>query len=259
LSLPADLSPSRIEAALRGRFGRELEVRAVTGSTMDDVRESAASGAEGYVVVADRQDAGRGAHGRSWTSPAGSDLYFSVLLRPALPLTAIAPLTLAVGVAVAEAIDALLDRSLAKVKWPNDVLLEQKKCAGVLVESRAAGPMADAVVVGVGLNVNRETFPPELAGIATSLVLARGDGGAYDRAAVLGALLVSIESWYDRFLAAGPAPIIAAVEARLAFRAERVRCGGIEGRVAGISSEGGLRLHTDAGERVALAGRIETI
>lgn len=258
----ADLAKARVAPRLGGRFGRELVVRDVTGSTMDDVRDAAGAHAEGFVVVADRQDAGRGAHGRAWASPAGKDLYFSVLLTPALPLAALAPLTLAMGVAVAEAADALLGRPGALVKWPNDVLIAEpaRKCAGVLVESRATGPVADAVVVGVGLNVNRESFPPELAGIATSLVLAKGDGGAIDRAEALAKVLGLLETWYDRFLSVGPAPVVAAVESRLAYRGERVRVGGIEGRVDGISPDGGLRIHTDeGGERVVLAGTVERV
>ncbi len=258
-STSAALDPSAILASLRGRFGRELEVRDVTGSTMDDVRECAAGHAEGFVVVADRQEAGRGSHGRPWSSPAGTDLYFSILLRPNLPLAAIAPLTLAVGVAVAEAVDALLGRRLAEVKWPNDVLLGRKKCAGILVESRATGPVAESIVVGVGINLNRETFPPDIADLATSLSVARGGGAPLDRAEALAAVLASIEAWYDRFVENGAAPVITAVESRLAFRGERVRCGGLEGLVEGISADGGLRLRTDEGERVALAGRVEPV
>lgn len=257
MSAPADLDPSRVGPLLRGRFGRELEVRAVTGSTMDDLRERAAGRPEGWVVVADRQEAGRGTRGRRWWSPPGTDLYFSLLLRPNLPLAMAAPLTLAVGVGLAEAVDTLLGERLAEVKWPNDVLLGRKKCAGVLVESRTMGPLTESVAVGVGLNLNRASFPPELVGHATSLARARLGDEVFDRAEALATVLASIEIWYDRFLSFGAAPVIHAVESRLAFRGERVRCDGLEGALEGLSPEGGLRLSTEKGERVVLVGRLE--
>ncbi|MBC7173456.1 MAG: biotin--[acetyl-CoA-carboxylase] ligase, partial [Polyangiaceae bacterium] len=201
-------------------------------------------------------EAGRGAHGRSWVSPAGTDLYFSILIRPALPLASAGALTLAVGVGVAEAVDTLLGRPLARVKWPNDVLLGTRKCAGVLVESRASGPVADSIVVGIGLNVNRIAFPTELERDATSLALARS-GAPLDRAQALATVLAAVERWYERFLAHGAAPVVEAVESRLALRGERISCGGVAGVLDGISPEGGLRLLTPEGERVLFAGRIE--
>ncbi len=256
---PADLAPSRVLGALGTRMlGRALEVKTTTGSTMDDARLAAEHAPEGFVVVADRQDAGRGSHGRAWASPSGTDLYFSAVLRPPLPLAALGALTLAMGVGVAEAADALLSkgsRRAAAVKWPNDVWLSGKKCAGILVESRASGERADFVVVGVGLNVNRRAFPAELEGAATSLALESGT--TWDRAEVLGVVLGSLERWYDRFVERGAATVVREVEARLALRDAAVRCGGIEGTLAGLTPEGGLRIATPSGERVVIAGRLE--
>src|SRR6185503_19101937 len=120
------------------------------------------------------QRRGRGSHGRSWASPSGGDLYLSIVARPQLPLAQLAPLTLAVGLGVADAADAVLGaaaRAPARVKWPNDVWLGGKKCAGILVETRS-GSAAPELIVGVGVNVNRVSFPDELAVTATSLRLA---------------------------------------------------------------------------------------
>ena len=257
--IPADLAPDRVCAALRTRMlGRSLEIKAATGSTMDDARLVATHRPEGFVTVADHQAEGRGSHGRIWESPAGTDLYFSVLLRPPVALASLGALTLAMGVGVAEAADALLGRSVARVKWPNDVWLSGgAKCAGILVESRASGAIADFVVVGVGLNVNRRSFPEGLAAGATSLSIE--SGMPFDRAEVLAEILASLERWYDRFVERGAAPIVQAVEARLAMRGRRVRCGGVEGRLEGLSPEGGLRIADDRGERVVMAGRLELI
>jgi BirA family biotin operon repressor/biotin-[acetyl-CoA-carboxylase] ligase len=255
---PADLTPSRVNDALATRvLGRALEVKAATGSTMDDARLAAEHRPEGFVVVADHQGAGRGSHGRVWESPPGTDLYFSAVVRPRVSLASLGALTLAMGVGLAEAADALLGRSVAQVKWPNDVWLSGKKSAGILVESRASGDTADFVVVGVGLNVNRRAFPPELAPHATSLALEAGR--RWDRAEVLAAVLGSLERWYDRFLEQGAAPVVEAVESRLALRGRAVRCGGVEGRLEGLTLGGGLRIAGADGERVVVAGRLEPI
>jgi len=169
------LASAATEAALEpSRFGRSLDLRAETGSTMDDAREAAASVPEGHVVLADRQSAGRGSRGRRWESPAGVDLYLSIVLKPLIPAATLGALTLAFGAAVAEAVEALVPGARARVKWPNDVLIGDRKCAGVLIESRSAGTEPPTLIAGLGLNVNRVDFPPELGGEATSLALEAG-------------------------------------------------------------------------------------
>jgi len=249
------LDPDRIQSHLRTlRFGRSLDVRQETRSTNDDAREAAEGGApDGHTVVTDEQTRGRGARGRAWSSPPGTDLYFSVVVRPAMDAAALPTITLAAGLAVAEAVDRVRDTGpRASVKWPNDVLLDGRKCAGVLAESTSVGQRVSVVVIGIGLNVNRQSWPEELGDTATSLALA--SGGTFDREAVLAEVLADLERWVDLLASAGPACVCRALEGRLAWRGRWVRVDGIEGRVAGVASTGALELDTEQGRRSVTTG-----
>jgi BirA family transcriptional regulator, biotin operon repressor / biotin---[acetyl-CoA-carboxylase] ligase len=244
LGVIADLERARVELRSR-RFGRSLEILAETGSTNDDARAALERGAlDGHTIVADRQSAGRGARGRVWSSPGGSDLYFSIVSRAHIDLSRSPPLTLAIGLGVARAIEALAQRE-ARVKWPNDVLLGGRKCAGILVEASARGAMLEGAVIGIGIDVNREDFDPELDVIATSMKRERGE--RFDRATVLARALESVEEEVDRFVASGPASIVDRVGARLAWIGERASSDDVEGLVLGLAPSGALRMRTDDG------------
>ena len=267
MSAPSDLLEDRVQVLLRTlRYGRSLRVLPETDSTNDDARADAAAGAvDGHVVVADAQRHGRGSHGRSWASPAGTDLYLSIVARPERPLAQLAPLTLAVGLGVVECVDAMLGNQAlapARVKWPNDVWIGTKKCAGILVEARAvagpgSAPERAELVIGIGLNVNRLDFPEELATSATSLRASREPSTLLDRAMVLVTLLRHVERRVDHFVARGGEPLAAALQPRLALRGTRVRCDGREGTLLGVASSGALRLATDSGMVELISGRIE--
>lgn len=141
--------------------------RKKVSSTNDELRELAANGmAEGLVLVCEEQAAGRGRRGAAWFSPKGESLAFSILLRPSAPKSMWSRLSLATGLAVAEALERFVP--LAEIKWPNDVQIAGKKIAGILVEAGA-----DFVIVGIGINVNSEHFPEGLA--ATSLKSETGN------------------------------------------------------------------------------------
>ena len=156
-----------------GPWGAHVAVAEVTGSTNHDLMAAARAGAgHGQVLFAEEQTRGRGRLGRHWHSPRGVNLYFSVLLYPPrLDITQFPPFALVAGLAVAEAIHEATGLS-AKVKWPNDVLIGRRKVAGLLTEALPGSPAG--LVVGVGLNVNQDRFPPDLREIATSLALATG-------------------------------------------------------------------------------------
>lgn len=260
-----ELNEQRLGRVLRSaRYGRSLTVLDVTDSTNDDARRAAAAGApDGHVVVADSQRRGRGSHARSWASPAGTDLYLSIVARPRLPLSQLPPLTLAVGLGVADAVDELLVMEepavRTEVKWPNDVWLRAKKCAGILVEASSSGDEPGPVVIGIGLNVNRMSWPDELRTTATSLREARAGATALDRGSVLATLLACVETWVDRLVAEGGGRIAEALQARLALRGRRVRCDAVEGSLLGVSETGALRIATDRGVRELIAGRLEPV
>jgi BirA family transcriptional regulator, biotin operon repressor / biotin---[acetyl-CoA-carboxylase] ligase len=252
-----ELHSEQVSALLStSRVGRSLELKPSTGSTNDDARRAAQQGApDGHVIVADEQTNGRGSRGRSWVSPPGTDLYFSLIARLPLAPSSVPPLTLAVGLAMAEGIEGLLpvgERAL--VKWPNDVWVARKKLIGILVESASAGEQLEPVVIGVGVNVNRRVFPDDLATPATSLALLRG--ADIDRSVVLAALLSRLEPWLDRFVLEGPEPIVRALNERLALRGERVTCDDQTGVLEGVAATGALLLRTSSGARECIAGTL---
>jgi len=240
------------EAQLRtARYGKPLELLEVTTSTNDDARARAEAGArDGHLVVAREQSAGRGSQGRSWSSPTGG-LYFSLVLRPRLETPALPPLTLVVGRALAESIEARCpDLGPAEVKWPNDVLVDGRKCAGILVESATVGAKLEHVVVGVGINVGRDIWDAELQETATSLPET-------DHGALLADVLLRLEEGVALLEREGPASAVRAIEDRLAYRDETVRCGDVTGTLLGLSPSGALRIDTAKGIREVVAGRLE--
>lgn len=258
------LDPGRIAGLLcTRRYGRSLRVLEITASTNDDARSDAGAGApDGHVVLADSQRGGRGSHGRSWSSPARSDLYLSIVARPALSLAELPSLTLAVGLGVAEAVEALLgpeSSARTEVKWPNDVLLLGKKCAGVLIEASSDGVTLGPLVIGIGLNVNRSEWPEELLPLATSVRAARQGAHPIDRELACARLLECVEQRVDRHVADGSAASAAALDARLALRGRRVRCGAVEGTLLGVSSQGAIRIASDAGVTELISGRLHAI
>jgi BirA family biotin operon repressor/biotin-[acetyl-CoA-carboxylase] ligase len=253
-----DLKPEKLRARLTGNWGSSLTVHDSTESTMDDASAAAAKGAnDGHLVLADQQTRGRGAHGRQWVSPPGSDLYFSVVARPAVEAASTALITLATGLGVRDAVASLLPGRSVLVKWPNDIWIDGRKCAGVLVESRTLGMRIDSVIIGVGLNVNRAQWPSELAGTATSLRAERNGDEPFDRADVLASLLAHIERWVAVFLRDGAAVVVDSLRPKLALVGEQVRWENGAGVFDGIDSDGAARVRTDAGVVSLHAAHIE--
>ena len=236
------------------RLGAPARRLGTVGSTMTEAAAWAAAGApHGAVVTARDQTAGRGRHGRTWTAAPGESLLFTVVLRPELAPSRLGLVALAAGLGVAEAVSAL--GISATVKWPNDVRAGGRKLAGVLAEARH-GPGGPTVLVGVGLNVRQSAFPDGLA--ATSVWLETGR--ALEPGDLLGPVLAEMERRLDQ-AERSPDALVAAVEARLEGVGEPVvvRDPGsgdvlVQGRVLGLAPDGGLRVATDAGERVAYAG-----
>jgi len=206
---------------------------------------------EGLLVVADEQTGGRGRRGRAWHSPAGENLYCSLLLRPALPARMAGPLTLLAGAALAETLSCL--GFTPRLKWPNDVLLDTpeglRKVAGILAEMSSEADRVRHVVLGVGVNVNGAVFPGLLGQIATSLAIVARK--TIDRGTLLAALLNTFEPIYDRFRAHGPASGLASWN-RHAILGQRAwverESGRIEGVAFAVDESGALLLRTDPGE-----------
>jgi BirA family transcriptional regulator, biotin operon repressor / biotin---[acetyl-CoA-carboxylase] ligase len=250
------LDVRRVQALLGGcPFGAILQYEASVGSTMDVARSAAREGApHGLVVVADEQTAGRGRFGRRWVAPAGANLTFTILVRPDRGrlerLSVIAALAVADGVCEAAGVDA-------RFKWPNDLQVDGKKLAGILVESELTGERPAFALVGIGLNVNAETAAvAEIREIAVSLrdILRQ----ATEREALLAAVLRAFDRWYQCDEAQ---PVIAAWSERLATLGQAVRvtfAGQAEEGVAeSVTESGALKLRRTDGSVVELpAGEV---
>ena len=167
-------------------------------STNTEVRRKALQGAaEGVVVTAEKQTAGKGRRGRTWESPEGENLYFSLLLRPEVPVDKAPMLTLIMALSVSKAIEKFCG-IVSLIKWPNDLVISGKKICGILTEMHMTEGQIEDVIVGTGINVNQKQFPSELADKATSLSLESGN--AMDKAKLLQNVLDEFAVLYERFL-----------------------------------------------------------
>ena len=237
-----------------GEITWKLHYEPVCGSTQDLARAAAARGAEqGWTVVTDLQQQGRGRQGRSWVAPAETALLFSTILRPPRDVLPLLPLLAAVTVAggIEAATGALPD-----LKWPNDILLNGKKLAGILLER----PVGAEVVLGVGLNVNQSRA--ELPDGATSLRVALGH--ELEREALLAAILNDLGNAYERADREGIGWIVPGWRSRssmlgdpVTFRRDGVL---IRGIAEDVADDGALRVRLDDGSRLSVvAGEVERV
>ena len=232
-----------------------LLIRESVESTNDEARVLAQTGAaDGLVLVAERQTAGRGRRGAVWFSPAGESLAFSILVRPKQPKALWPRLALAAGLAVAEAVESFGLQT--GIKWPNDVWIGHRKVAGILVEAGS-----DFAVVGIGLNVNSTKFPPQVSEIATSLRIETLQ--VFPRAEVLGEIIRKFAGRRgqigDDFDA-----LISAVRQRCVLTGKHVTLvtanGPRIGTVEGIADSGELLLRTRNGlERLIQADEVRLL
>jgi len=249
-----------LEVALAGTIhAGKLRFSPVTGSTNDDAVAAAREGApHGSVYFADEQRAGRGRGDHAWHSAAGEGLYASVVLRPSMVPEYLPVVPLAAGLAAANAILAASQLN-ADLRWPNDLLIGDRKTGGILVESKTEGGDVLFVVVGIGINVHQRSFAPGLSTAATSLDLE--SGRRISRQALLIALLESLqrETWglHD-------SAVVAAIPARVALAStwlwnRRVEVHGPQacvGTTRGLDSNGFLLVHTANGVVTVQTGGI---
>ncbi len=243
--------------------GRELRYVARTGSTNDDLKLLARAGAsEGLVLVADEQTQGRGRRGRSWTAPAGSSLLSSTLLRPLwLPPTDAFYLTILAAVAGTEAIEEVTALQ-TDVKWPNDLLLHERKLGGVLVEAESGEGILPWAIIGIGLNVNWDTT--SVPGLDTSAIaLASGVGRPVARSGLLSALIRHLDDRYVRLRGGERLRLFEDWRTRLTTvgRDVQIEVGGttIEGHAEGVTPKGALIVRDRAGTRHELTAGDVTV
>lgn len=254
-----DSARFEFEREARGlTLGRPLSWQNETQSTNDDALAAAKNGVpHGAVFGAETQTRGRGRRGSEWVSTPGAGLWFSLLLRPDLPAELAPGLALCAGLAVREAVAARVAANVA-VKWPNDVLANGRKLAGILVESQISGAKLGSVVIGIGINVAQTAFPEPLSSIATSLALL--SASTLDREGLLADVLIDLETSLERLTTRGMAAIAEALRPHDALLDRRLRVEGVEGIGAGIDAAGRLLLRRRDGRvEPLLSGHVELL
>jgi BirA family biotin operon repressor/biotin-[acetyl-CoA-carboxylase] ligase len=216
---------------------------------------------EGEVVIAESQEKGRGRLGRQWFSPPFLNLYLSVILRPNLSPHQASLITLMAAVATADAIQKF-SRLLPLIKWPNDILLRDRKVAGLLNEIHSEMDRIHFVILGMGINLNvdEKMFSKEIASVATSLKIETGQ--TISRKAFLRSLLQELENWYTIFMKQGSTVILEAWKDRARIKGRRIKVTSFGETLVGmgvdVDSEGALILEmTDGKRKRVVAGDVE--
>jgi BirA family biotin operon repressor/biotin-[acetyl-CoA-carboxylase] ligase len=259
--VPDILTPDMLRQRLKGSlFGKRIYHFFKTDSTNRVALDLGHAGEpEGAVVLAEEQFAGRGRAGRTWYSERAAGIYVTLLLRPPIAPVQAPLLTMMAGLSAHAAIQAQTGL-VVDVRWPNDLMIRGRKAGGILTEMLAEPGQVRFVIVGIGLNVNQEKFPAELAATATSLRAETGK--PQSRLELLVRLLRELETDYNRFLREGPAHVIERFTAISSFatgKRVRVTTGRetFTGTTAGLGPEGLLQVRRDDGQIVTvLAGGV---
>ncbi|KAA0550234.1 biotin--[acetyl-CoA-carboxylase] ligase [Bacillus sp. BGMRC 2118] len=249
---PEKVTSNEIQLGLATKYiGRTIHYEETVESTQKIAHKlSYDNKPEGTIVVADEQVSGRGRLDRSWHSPKFSGVWMSIILRPKIPLGQAPGLTLLTAVAVAQAIEELTELE-PEIKWPNDILINGKKTVGILTEMQAESDRINAIIIGIGINVNQglDDFPHELREKATSLRIE--SGVIVNRSALIQVVLMKLEKLYEQFLSHGFFPIKLLWEAYAISIGKRIIAstlrGTITGYAKGITDEGVLMLEDDQG------------
>jgi BirA family transcriptional regulator, biotin operon repressor / biotin---[acetyl-CoA-carboxylase] ligase len=260
---PDLLTPSEIKPLLKTKWmGKRIHHFQTIDSTNSKAYQLALSGAEeGEVVLSELQEKGKGRLGRQWFSPPSLNLYLSVILRPRIPPHQAPLITLMAAVATTDAIRKF-SGLLPSIKWPNDILLRDRKVAGLLNEIHSEMDRVHFVILGIGVNLNmdEEKFSKEIRSIATSLKIEMGQ--TVSRKDFLQSLLLELERWYSIFLEEGGAVVLKAWKDRADIRGREVKVTSFGETVVGtaidVDSDGALILETgDGKQRRVMAGDVE--
>lgn len=261
LTVPDLLLADVLAPLVKGTIFQQFHHYYKIGSTNTAAMEAAAAGApEGSVFLAEEQTAGRGRGGNAWHSARSTGVYCSVVLRPNLPPSEALVLSLATGLAVHSAIQEIDARVNPDLKWPNDLLIGDRKFCGILTEMNAEATRVRHIVVGVGINVNQARFPEELRHLATSLRSI--SGSEWSRVELTAALLKSLHREYRALLekpGAHESILRRFAEHSPYVRGRKVRVeenGGFEGVTEGLDARGFLKVRTAQGVRTVLSGTV---
>lgn len=229
-------------------------------STNTKAQELAEKGyPSGTLVVADKQDSGKGRRGRSWVSPSGTGIFMTLMIKPDINPNNASMLTLVAALAVAKAITSVTGEE-ALIKWPNDIVVNSKKVCGILTEMNAQFDYINHIVVGIGINVHNESFPEEISQMASSLMIEAG-GKRFHRAQIIAETMSYFEQYYDTFLKTQDlSALVREYDELLVNRNKSVRVldpkEPFDGKAMGITPKGELIVDTWESRKLVSSGEV---
>lgn len=229
-------------------------------STNTKAQELAEKGyPSGTLVVADKQESGKGRRGRSWVSPSGTGIFMTLMIKPDINPNNASMLTLVAALAVAKAITSVTGEK-AMIKWPNDIVVNGKKVCGILTEMNAQFDYINNIVVGVGINVHNESFPEEISQMASSLMIEAG-GKRFHRAQIIAETMSYFEQYYDTFLKTQDlSALVREYDELLVNRNKSVRVldpkEPFDGKAMGITPKGELIVDTWESRKLVSSGEV---
>lgn len=229
-------------------------------STNTKARELAEKGyPSGTLVVADKQESGKGRRGRSWVSPSGTGIFMTLMIKPDINPNNASMLTLVAALAVAKAITSVTGEE-ALIKWPNDIVVNSKKVCGILTEMNAQFDYINHIVVGIGINVHNESFPEEISQMASSLMIEAG-GKRFHRAQIIAETMSYFEQYYDTFLKTQDlSALVREYDKLLVNRNKSVRVldpkEPFDGKAMGITPKGELIVDTWESRKLVSSGEV---
>lgn len=229
-------------------------------STNTKAQELAEKGyPSGTLVVADKQESGKGRRGRSWVSPSGTGIFMTLMIKPDINPNNASMLTLVAALAVAKAITSVTGEE-ALIKWPNDIVVNGKKVCGILTEMNAQFDYINHIVVGIGINVHNESFPEEISQMASSLMIEAG-GKRFHRAQIIAETMAYFEQHYDTFLKTQDlSALVREYDELLVNRNKSVRVldpkEPFDGKAMGITSKGELIVDTWESRKLVSSGEV---
>lgn len=213
----------------------------------------------GTLVVADKQESGKGRRGRSWVSPSGTGIFMTLMIKPDINPNNASMLTLVAALAVAKAITSVTGEE-ALIKWPNDIVVNGKKVCGILTEMNAQFDYINHIVVGIGINVHNESFPEEISQMASSLMIEAG-GKRFHRAQIIAETMSYFEQYYDTFLKTQDlSALVREYDELLVNRNKSVRVldpkEPFDGKAMGITPKGELIVDTWESRKLVSSGEV---
>lgn len=261
MAAPDLMTEAEIKSLMHTEWvAREVLYFDTIDSTNTKAQELAEKGyPSGTLVVADKQESGKGRRGRSWVSPSGTGIFMTLMIKPDINPNNASMLTLVAALAVAKAITSVTGEE-ALIKWPNDIVVNGKKVCGILTEMNAQFDYINHIVVGIGINVHNESFPEEISQMASSLMIEAG-GKRFHRAQIIAETMSYFEQYYDTFLKTQDlSALVREYDELLVNRNKSVRVldpkEPFDGKAMGITPKGELIVDTWESRKLVSSGEV---